>query len=89
MKAGDKVVCVDDSPSRCHCCFGEDVGLRNGAIYVVSSVGISQWGRPHVSLVGLGIGPKHKTVGFAIARFRLLDEMRAEAKLKAQKGMKA
>lgn len=91
MKAGDKVVCVDDSP--CVCCDMRPLVVK-GRVYVVASTyghTYTYGERPTLLilvLVGVPAQEDHM-IGYPAIRFRLLDVMRAEAKVKAQKGMKA
>ena len=81
MNNGDKVVCVDDSPSKCPCCMGvKDERLILNNVYVVRNAVTLPSGR--VGLELLGMTPPHKTLKggtYDVYRFRLLDEMKAEA----------
>lgn len=86
MKAGDKVVCVDD--------VFEEWALRKqsvfpvaGKTYVIRSVGYWQ-GEYALRLVGIPCAfhaPSGTEHGFAPRRFRKLEELKAEAKLRQQK----
>ena len=79
MKIGDKVVCVDDSPSKCHCCLGTPSGLILNNVYVVSG-----YSRDPGGILLLGFPAPHHDIGkgFRIERFRLLDELKQQAAVK-------
>lgn len=78
MKIGDKVVCVDDSPSKCNCCWGMSCPLTFGSVYVVSRAGRTQTGHPYIEVVGVRLSHHRVVFGFAASRFRLLSEMKNE-----------
>jgi hypothetical protein len=89
MKTGDKVVCVDDGP--CKQC-GVPVDIVRGSVYVV--LRCDYWNRaiPYVALVGAFTGCHGGDAWkncFHVRRFRLLDELKAEAGLKQQLERKA
>ena len=81
MKPGDKVVCVDDSPCRCGNCNGRPAGLIKNNVYVIADIWEHQLGIV-IDVVGTVNPPegKHMTNTFGAYRFRLLDEMKQEAK---------
>jgi len=81
MKAGDKVVCVDDSP--CHCGCGTAVNVKKGLIYVIREVfeGGNKIGR-FLCLDLYGVvhtNTNHASIGIWVERFRLLEELKQEA----------
>lgn len=74
MTIGDKVVCVDDSPSK----HGHKCPVVDGRVYVVSQL-FEHKGKLGLNLIGVRIKNK-RYCGFAASRFRLLSEMKREAK---------
>jgi hypothetical protein len=88
MKRGDKVVCIDDSKrnKRCTC----KCPVQKGKIYVIEEVKKAQ-GELGVRLIGVDCFHKPNCAGYPIYngylfanRFRLLDDLKAENKAKAQ-----
>lgn len=84
MKAGDKVVCVDDGP--CRWC-GRQVTLLKGAVYVIEiakqcpvDIGVKLIGNCGC-VSGCGFFPQ----SYTNLRFRPLAELKAENALKAAK----
>lgn len=80
MKVGDKVVCVDDSLSRCPCCFGLPTGLILDNVYVVEAVH-----RDGLSIKVLGVPLIHSFLTgddhyYSVERFRKLDELKQLAR---------
>lgn len=73
MKVGDKVVCVDFSLSA----YGERVPLLPGVVYVISDI-YEYYGKMAVHLVGIYLSNDYE--GFNASRFRLLDELKQEAR---------
>ncbi len=84
MKPGDKVVCIDDSPCRCGRDFCTDPLLvTKGCVYVIEST----YFRKFFTLVLIGVPARlHHARGTNACRFRLLDEMKKEAKVTQAKG---
>lgn len=77
MKIGDKIVCVDASPSHCRCCPGRvDSRLILGNVYVVA--GFQTYKLGGIGVLLLGMKPDHHVskFGYDINRFRLLSEMK-------------
>lgn len=77
MKPGDKVVCVDNSPNKK---TGRTCPLILNQVYVVQSIGEDEDG-VFVNVLGvpMPICPHWFYPGFAIRRFRKLDELKQEA----------
>lgn len=92
MRIGDKVICVDDNwnnKSRVHERWPERPVA--GRLYVIRNVLPSPLsGEPSVLLIGLHNPNSSKYPwlerGFRACRFRLLDEMREEARERSRKG---
>jgi hypothetical protein len=84
MKIGDKVVCIDDSPSKCPCCLGKDTGLVKNQVYVIQNFEIDS--RKNLSLALIGIQPKCHSFsdlkGFLSIRFRPLEDIKEIAAAK-------
>lgn len=85
MKIGDKVVCVNDSP--CNWCR-VPIGLKKGQVYVIDGI-IRRNGGFSVLILGWTLSCAHLEAHNGepkneawIERFRLLDEMKAEARTK-------
>ena len=90
MKPGDKVVCVDNV-FRCGCT--KQAGLTQGNVYVIEHVQEAPSG---IGLLLLGHRPEPHICGkksakfphfFRARRFRLLDELKQEARQKQQQSM--
>lgn len=82
MKPGDKVVCVDDSPCKCHCHLGEPViHIAKGIVYTVE---FDQGPGADEGIVLIGVRDnRHRlNYGYNHFRFRKLDELKAEARLR-------
>lgn len=80
MRTGDKVVCVDDSPSRCKCCTGMKCPLIKWNVYVVRATGKTETGKPFVELIGIRPDHHQTVFGYDQSRFRLLAQMKSEAR---------
>jgi len=80
MTIGDKVVCVDDSP--CKCCGGI-FPTTKGMVYVIENLLVYHKGLV-LMLVGVNAAPLHAR-GILAYRFRLLDELKQEARLRTSK----
>lgn len=82
MKIGDKVVCVDDSPCKCPgiYCNGAMPVKRNG-VFVIEGLFISS-GILFIILFGVAAQSGHLR-GVNASRFRLLDDMKQEARERA------
>lgn len=78
MRNGDKVICVDDSPSRCKCCAGMKCPLIKGNVYVVSATGRTSTGHPFVEVLGVRLNHHYAIFGYDAKRFRLLSQMKIE-----------
>jgi hypothetical protein len=82
MKAGDKVVCVNNGP--CIVC-GTISKLILGSVYVISRTSIGNSATKYavrLDLLGMSLPnchPSNTDVWFASRRFRLLDEMKKES----------
>jgi hypothetical protein len=94
MKIGDKVVCVDDSPCRCGNCGRMPLPLKSGSVYVID--GFYTYERKGIlcfTLIGVPTIKNHfdhNGLGvYASYRFRLLDELKAEAKAQQSQSAKA
>lgn len=86
MKSSDKVVCIDDKFSGEHMKFWIGVELpKAGVVYVIRCVSVDGFGRTHLHLVGI-FGPKNGDTenewGFHPRRFRKLDDIREENRLR-------
>lgn len=76
MKIGDKVVCVDDGPCRCH---GHKVPVKKGRVYVIESFPVPDK-RNVTGVILIGVRQQRNHLrGVNIKRVRLLDEMKQEA----------
>lgn len=86
MEIGTKVVCIDDSPSKCPCCLGKDTGLVKNKVYVIQNFEIDS--RKNLCLALVGIQPKchyHLNLsGFLATRFRSLEDIKELNSLKQQ-----
>jgi hypothetical protein len=87
MEIGTKVVCIDDSPSKCRCCLGEPTGLIKNQVYVIEGFEIDGFGTLGLVLVGTRPKPKSHPLegkGFNVRRFRSLDHIKELNSLKQQ-----
>ena len=87
MKVGDKVVCVDDSPNKNHC--GCPCSCKKGVVYVIAEARVHpMYGNLGLKLLGLVISHLCGRAGTGYidaSRFRLLDELKQEAKQRQEK----
>jgi len=79
MKAGDKVVCVDDGPGKGkNHLHGKPSGLKRGQVYYLTAVWAGNYYPVIVSVAGVKL-PKtlkdKKQIGFRADRFRLVSEV--------------
>lgn len=84
MKPGDKVVCIDDSPCRV---YKIDLGIKKNQTYVISGT-MTHNGKLFLYLVGFNMPNTCQIFGrrtFRADRFRLLDELKQEARERQQK----
>ncbi len=74
MKPGDKVVCVNDSPSK----LGHKCPCKKGAVYVITEV-LTVNNKLGLNLIGVRFRKNKFTnyTGIVASRFRLLDEIKA------------
>jgi len=87
MRAGDKLVCVNDSRNKD---FPEYASpLVAGKVYVVRDVIQTPSGKPGVVLVGVQLPETWPHQSFSLSRFRPLLEMKSEAYISNFAGMSA
>lgn len=79
MKAGDKVVCVDDSPCKCGLCGGIKFPSAKNQVSVIRKNG-QMAGIECIWLIGITVPHgTHSDAGINPARFRLLDELKQDS----------
>lgn len=81
MKTGDKVVCINDNPTD-HRCFKKltAVPIKKGVVYVINDARLMH-NMPSVTLIGVNYRcPICFNKHFKAKRFRLLEELKQEAK---------
>ena len=87
FQINDKVVCVDDSPGKGNNRYkGKPSGLEKGRVYVVRELG--QWkdiSLVYITGISFGFTATGFEFGFRSSRFRKLQDIKAENKLKQQK----
>lgn len=87
MNIGDKVVCVNDSRCRCAICIGLPVPVIKNNVYVVERISNAFSGRT-TAIVLLGVPKVHEDLpdrGIGADRFRLLDELKQQAKQREER----
>jgi hypothetical protein len=77
FKAGDKVVCVDDSPAKCPTIKGHACPCARGGVYCVRDTLTDANGTEGIWLVGIFIkGAFSDDVPIISSRFRLVSEVK-------------
>lgn len=76
MNIGDKVVCIDDSPSKCPCCKGEKLNISKNLVYVISGLAL----KDGIFLIGVNQfhNDKRNSIdyGFLSTRFVSLTDLK-------------